>query len=81
MNSGRSRPSDKWGGGGGWGRSSRPPGMRGGRSQKKIFLAFRPLVWSKNKGPSTGSATDKSHLAGRFFDFFTVKKKVPPLEL
>ena len=80
MNSGRSRPSDKWGGGG-VGAVVQTAWNEGGRSQKKIFLAFRPLVWSKNKGPSTGSATDKSHLAGRFFDFFTVKKKVPPLEL
>ena len=80
MNSGRSRPSDKWGGGGGGG-GDRARGGGGGGPKKKIFLAFRPLVWSKNKGPSTGSATDKSHLAGRFFDFFTVKKKVPPLEL
>ena len=59
-------------------RSSRPPGIRGGGGVKKFFLTFRPLVWSKNKGPSPGSATDNSHLAGRFFDFFTVKKKSLP---
>ena len=41
-----------------------------GGGVKKFFLTFRPLVWSKNKGPSPGSATDKSHLAGSFFDFF-----------
>ena len=42
----------------------------GGGGVQKFFLTFRPLVWSKNKGPSPGSATDKSHLAGSFFDFF-----------
>ena len=41
---------------------------------QKFFLTFRPLVWSKNKGPSPGSATDKSHLAGSFFDFLQLKK-------
>ena len=51
----------------------------GGGVSKNFFWPFGPYwVWSKNKGPSPGSATDKSHLAERFFDFFTVKKKSLP---
>ena len=61
--SGRSRPSDKAGGGGG----HPDPEIRGGnRSPKKIFFQpFRASFWSKKKwgrrpgppGPSAGSAT------------------------
>ena len=59
--SGRSRPSDEGGGGGG----HPDPEIRGAVS-KKYISAFRPSVWSKDKGggggagphgPSPGSVT------------------------
>ena len=57
--SGRSRPSDKGGGG----RGHPDPEIRGGPVSKKIFSGLGASFWSKNKGgpfppgPSPGFAT------------------------
>ena len=34
------------------------PEMRGGPGLQKLFLDLRPLVWSTNKGPPPGTATE-----------------------
>ena len=81
--SGRSRPSDKGGGGGGAVNHTQHEIRWGAGLKKNSFSALRASAWSKNKvgratraGPSPGSATVLLQVAGtRPLDFLCVTRK------